>query len=42
MISRFFYFEIKGGATGGGWSQVIPMEDINLPFSIAYRQQFTK
>ena len=26
-------FGIKGGATGGGWSQVIPMEDINLHFT---------
>lgn len=26
-------FGIKGGAAGGGWSQVIPMEDINLHFS---------
>jgi len=26
-------FGIKGGATGGGWSQVIPMEDINLNFT---------
>ena len=25
-------FGIKGGATGGGYSQVIPMEDINLHF----------
>ena len=24
---------IKGGATGGGYSQVIPMEDINLHFT---------
>ncbi|MBU1221965.1 formate--tetrahydrofolate ligase [Myxococcota bacterium] len=24
---------IKGGATGGGWSQVLPMEDINLHFT---------
>ena len=23
-------FGIKGGAAGGGWSQIIPMEDINL------------
>ena len=26
-------FGIKGGATGGGHSQVIPMEDINLHFT---------
>ena len=26
-------FGVKGGATGGGWSQVIPMEDINLNFT---------
>ncbi|MCP4460081.1 MAG: formate--tetrahydrofolate ligase [Cytophagales bacterium] len=26
-------FGIKGGATGGGYSQVIPMEDINLHFT---------
>lgn len=26
-------FGIKGGATGGGWSQVIQMEDINLHFT---------
>lgn len=26
-------FGIKGGATGGGFSQVIPMEDINLHFT---------
>lgn len=26
-------FGVKGGATGGGWSQVIPMEDINLHFN---------
>ena len=25
-------FGIKGGATGGGYSQVLPMEDINLHF----------
>lgn len=24
---------MKGGATGGGWSQVLPMEDINLHFT---------
>ena len=24
---------MKGGAAGGGWSQVIPMEDINLHFT---------
>lgn len=26
-------FGIKGGAAGGGWSQVIPMSDINLHFT---------
>lgn len=26
-------FGIKGGAAGGGWSQVIPMEEINLHFT---------
>ena len=26
-------FGIKGGATGGGYSQVAPMEDINLHFT---------
>lgn len=26
-------FGIKGGAAGGGWSQVLPMEDINLHFT---------
>ncbi|MBR5154467.1 MAG: formate--tetrahydrofolate ligase [Alphaproteobacteria bacterium] len=26
-------FGVKGGATGGGYSQVIPMEDINLNFT---------
>lgn len=26
-------FGIKGGATGGGYSQIIPMEDINLHFT---------
>jgi formate--tetrahydrofolate ligase len=26
-------FGIKGGAAGGGWSQVIPMEAINLHFT---------
>ena len=26
-------FGIKGGATGGGYSQVLPMEDINLHFT---------
>lgn len=24
---------VKGGAAGGGWSQVVPMEDINLHFT---------
>ncbi len=26
-------FGVKGGAAGGGWSQVIPMDDINLHFT---------
>lgn len=26
-------FGIKGGACGGGWAQVLPMEDINLHFT---------
>ena len=26
-------FGVKGGATGGGYAQVIPMEDINLHFT---------
>ena len=26
-------FGVKGGATGGGYSQVLPMEDINLHFT---------
>ncbi len=26
-------FGMKGGATGGGWAQVAPMEDINLHFT---------
>ena len=26
-------FGLKGGATGGGYSQIIPMEDINLHFT---------
>ena len=26
-------FGVKGGATGGGYSQVVPMEDINLHFN---------
>lgn len=26
-------FGVKGGAAGGGWSQIIPMEDINLHFT---------
>ena len=30
-------FGIKGGATGGGWSQVLPMEDIQFAF---YRRLF--
>ena len=27
-------FGIKGGAAGGGYSQVVPMEDINLHFTV--------
>ena len=26
-------FGIKGGAAGGGYTQVVPMEDINLHFT---------
>lgn len=26
-------FGVKGGAAGGGWAQVLPMEDINLHFT---------
>jgi formate--tetrahydrofolate ligase len=26
-------FGIKGGAAGGGYTQVVPMEDLNLPFT---------
>ena len=26
-------FGMKGGAAGGGWAQVVPMEDINLHFT---------
>ena len=26
-------FGLKGGAAGGGWAQVVPMEDINLHFT---------
>jgi formyltetrahydrofolate synthetase len=26
-------FGIKGGAAGGGWAQIVPMEDINLQFT---------
>ena len=26
-------FGMKGGATGGGYSQIVPMEDINLHFT---------
>ena len=31
-------FGIKGGAAGGGYSQVIPMEDINLHFTGIFMQ----
>ena len=27
------YFGVKGGAAGGGYAQVVPMEDINLHFT---------
>ena len=30
-------FGIKGGAAGGGYAQVIPMEDINLHFTRAFK-----
>lgn len=26
-------FGVKGGAAGGGWAQIVPMEDINLHFT---------
>ena len=26
-------FGIKGGAAGGGWAQVVPMDDLNLHFT---------
>ena len=26
-------FGVKGGATGGGYAQIVPMEDINLHFT---------
>ncbi len=29
-------FGVKGGAAGGGYAQVIPMEDINLHFTVTY------
>ena len=32
-LKLYAVFGIKGGATGGGWSQVLPMEDINLHFT---------
>ena len=31
-------FGIKGGATGGGYAQVLPMEDINLHFNGDFTQ----
>ena len=31
-------FGIKGGATGGGYAQVLPMEDINLHFNGDFMQ----
>ena len=33
MCSSDLVFGIKGGAAGGGYAQVIPMEDINLHFT---------
>ena len=27
-------FGIKGGAAGAGWAQVVPMEDLNLHFTL--------
>ena len=27
-------FGVKGGAAGGGYAQVVPMEDINLHFTV--------
>ena len=31
-------FGIKGGAAGGGYAQVVPMEDINLHFTGDFTQ----
>lgn len=32
-------FGIKGGAAGGGYAQVVPMEDLNLHFTEDYLQK---
>ena len=32
-------FGIKGGAAGGGYAQVVPMEDLNLHFTADYLQK---
>ena len=29
-------FGVKGGAAGGGYAQVVPMEEINLPVSYTH------
>ena len=29
-------FGMKGGAAGGGYAQVVPMEDINLHFTVTF------
>ena len=34
-------FGIKGGAAGGGYAQVVPMEDLNLHFTGDFHQQIT-
>ena len=31
-------FGVKGGAAGGGYAQVVPMEDINLHFTGDFMQ----
>ena len=35
-------FGIKGGAAGGGYAQVVPMEDLNLHFTGFSRDHFGK
>ena len=38
-LARAFFrpvFGVKGGAAGGGYAQVIPMEDINLHFTVIF------